>query len=88
MAAPEEVDVWVGPDAGKEFHHAIVLDDAGNALFDRRVSNAEPDIVQLLDAAAQHGTVGVSSTSLARSPSCCWRSLAAAIHLLRTCRAW
>lgn len=59
MAAPEQVDVWVGLDVGKEFHHAIVLDDAGNALFDRRVSNDEPDIVKLLDAAAEHGTVGV-----------------------------
>lgn len=59
MAAPDVVDVWIGLDVGKEFHHAVVLDDAGQALFDRRVANSEADLVKLLDAAASHGTAAL-----------------------------
>lgn len=59
MAAPAEVDVWIGLDVGKEAHHAVVLDDAGEPLFDRRVLNSEPDLVKLLDEAESHGTVAL-----------------------------
>ena len=44
MAAPDEVNVWVGVDVGKEFHHAVVLDDSGDTLLDRRVTNSEADL--------------------------------------------
>lgn len=58
-APPSEIDVWVGVDVGKEFHHAVVLDDDGDTLIDRRVGNDEADLVGLLDAAAGHGTVAL-----------------------------
>jgi len=60
MATPDTVDVWIGLDVGKEFHHAVVLDDAGNALFDRRVANTETDLVKVFDAAATHGTTALA----------------------------
>lgn len=59
MAAPEEVDVWVGLDVGKEEHFADVLDDDGEPLFARSVTNDEADIEALLDRAAGHGTPGL-----------------------------
>ena len=37
MAAPGQVDVWVGLDVGKEEHFADVLDDGGERLFARAV---------------------------------------------------
>jgi transposase len=59
MAAPAQVEIWIGLDVGKEFHHAVVLDDAGDVVADRRVTNSEVDLVRVLDAAAEHGTVGL-----------------------------
>jgi hypothetical protein len=35
VAAPEDVDVWIGLDVGKEEHFADVLDDDGEAIFAR-----------------------------------------------------
>ena len=59
MAAPAQVEIWIGLDVGKEFHHAVVLDDAGAVLADRRVTNDEADLVKVLDVAAEHGAVGL-----------------------------
>lgn len=59
MAAPAQVEIWIGLDVGKEFHHAVVLDDAGDVIVDRRVTNSEADLVKVLDAAAEHGVVGL-----------------------------
>lgn len=59
MPAPDQIDVWIGLDVGKEFHHAVVLDDHGGTLIDRRVSNDEADLVGLLDAANAHGTAAL-----------------------------
>lgn len=59
MATPDDVNVWVGFDVGKEFHHVVMLDDAGIVLFDRRVTNGEADLVAVLDDGAGHGTIGV-----------------------------
>lgn len=59
MAAPAQVEIWIGLDVGKEFHHAVVLDDAGDVLADRRVTNSEADLVKVLDAAAEHGVAGL-----------------------------
>ncbi len=39
LATPEQVDVWVGLDVGKEEHFAEVLDDQGERLFARSVVN-------------------------------------------------
>lgn len=55
MATPAQVEIWIGLDVGKEFHHAVVLDDSGGLLFDRRVTNSEADLIKLLEAAAIHG---------------------------------
>lgn len=40
---------WVGIDAGKEFHWAVVVDEAGHTTLSRRVDNDEADIVGLVD---------------------------------------
>lgn len=37
-----QVQIWIGLDVGKEFHHAVVLDDAGDVVADRRVVSARP----------------------------------------------
>ena len=53
MAAPEEVDVWVGLDVGKEEHFADVLDDRGEPLFARAVGNDQAGLDERLDRAAR-----------------------------------
>ena len=59
MATPEQVDVWIGLDVGKEEHFADVLDSAGDRLFGRGVANDEADLEALLDRAGTHGTPGL-----------------------------
>lgn len=41
--------VWVGVDAGKGFHWAVVLDAEGGVLLSRRVENDQADLSVLLD---------------------------------------
>jgi transposase len=43
--------VWVGIDAGKEFHWAHVLDASGTELLSQKIENDEADIVRLIDEA-------------------------------------
>src|SRR5215217_8617378 len=43
--------VWIGIDAGKEFHWAHALDDSGTQLLSRRVENDEADLSGLIDEA-------------------------------------
>src|SRR5215207_2129859 len=43
--------VWIGIDAGKEFHWAHALDDSGRKLLSRRVENDEADLSGLIDEA-------------------------------------
>jgi hypothetical protein len=50
LATPEQVDVWVGLDVGKEEHYAEVLDNDGERIFARSVVN---------DQAAPRGGLGV-----------------------------
>jgi transposase len=59
VATPDEVSVWIGLDVGKEEHFADVLDDDGNPLFARSISNDEADLEALLDQAGGHGTAGL-----------------------------
>jgi transposase len=59
VARPEQVNVWVGLDVGKEDHFAEVLDDAGERIFGCGVANDEVALEALLDRAGQHGTVGL-----------------------------
>lgn len=59
MVTPEQVDVWIGTDVGKEFHHVAVLDDEGTVVFDRRVANNEADLVKVFTDASEHGTPGL-----------------------------
>ena len=59
MATPEQVDVWVGLDVGKEEHFAEVLDDGGERIFARSVVNDQAALEALLDRAATHGTAGL-----------------------------
>jgi transposase len=59
VAAPEDVNVWIGLDVGKEEHFADVLDDDGEAIFARSIANGEADLEALLDRAWLHGTPGL-----------------------------
>jgi transposase len=59
VARPEQVNVWVGLDVGKEDHFAEVLDEAGERIFGRGVANDEAALEALLDRAGKHGTVGL-----------------------------
>src|SRR5215210_2708983 len=43
--------VWVGVDAGKEFHWAHALDASGTELFSRKVENDERSLSSLIDEA-------------------------------------
>jgi transposase len=56
---PEEVTVWIGLDVGKEEHFADVLDDDGESLFARSISNDEADLEALLEGAGEHGVPGL-----------------------------
>jgi hypothetical protein len=58
VATPDDIDVWIGLDVGKDAHFADVLDDAGDRLHARAVGNDEADLDALLDRAAEHGTPG------------------------------
>ncbi|MGC8512093.1 MAG: IS110 family transposase [Acidimicrobiales bacterium] len=59
VATPEQVNVWVGLDVGKEEHFAEVLDDDGERLFARSVINDQVALEALLDRAGEHGTPGL-----------------------------
>ena len=59
VATPEQVDVWVGLDVGKDEHFAEVLDNDGERLFARAVANDQASLEALLDRAGQHGTPGL-----------------------------
>jgi transposase len=59
VAIPDEVTVWVGLDVCKEEHFADVLDDQGEVLFARSVSNDELDLDELLEQATEQGTPGL-----------------------------
>jgi Transposase len=59
VARPEQVDVWIGLDVGKENHFAEILDDAGERIFARGVANDQAALEALFDRAGKHGTVGL-----------------------------
>lgn len=59
VATPSQVSVWVGLDVGKEAHVADVLDNDGERLFSRGISNDQADIEALIDRAGQHGVPGL-----------------------------
>jgi transposase len=58
LATPEQVDVWVGVDVGKEEHFAEVLDDQGERIFARGVVNDEAAVELLLDRPASMARSG------------------------------
>ncbi len=59
MSTPDEVEIWIGLDVGKEDHFADVLDDDGESLFARSVANNEADLVAVIERASKHGTPGL-----------------------------
>jgi hypothetical protein len=59
VAAPEQVSVWIGLDVGKEEHFADVLDNDGERLFARSISNDQAALEALLDQAETHGEPGL-----------------------------
>lgn len=40
--------IWAGVDIGKEHHHCVALDARGEQLLSRRVSNNEPELLELI----------------------------------------
>ncbi len=84
LARPEEVDVWVGLDVGKEEHFAEVLDNDGERLFARSIANDEAALEAVLDRAGENGTAGlvidqpgsIAQLALAVAPprECPWRT--------------
>ncbi|MEO2108832.1 MAG: IS110 family transposase [Actinomycetota bacterium] len=60
MATPEEVAIWIGLDVGKTDHHTCVLNDDGDTLMDRPVTNDQTDLERLIDTAAGHGQPGLA----------------------------
>jgi hypothetical protein len=59
VATPEQVDVWVGVDVGKDEHFAEVLDNDGERLFARSVVNDQAALEALLARAGEAGTAGL-----------------------------
>lgn len=59
MATPDQVNVWVGLDVGKEEHFAEVLDDTGGRLFARSLVNDQAALEALLERAGEHGVPGL-----------------------------
>jgi transposase len=59
LTTPEQVNVWIGLDVGKEEHFAEVLDDAGDRLFAKSVVNDQRALEALLERASSHGIVGL-----------------------------
>ena len=60
MATPEQVNVWVGLDVGKEEHFAEVLDDAGDRLFAVSLRNDQSALEAVLERAAEHGIAALA----------------------------
>lgn len=48
--------LWVGIDAGKDFHWAAAIDEAGNVVLSRRVENDEREVTELIAEARRQGT--------------------------------
>lgn len=51
----EEKKAWVGVDAGKTFHWAVMIDTEGEVLLSRRVENEEADLSRLVEEALASG---------------------------------
>ena len=60
---------WVGVDAGKQHHWAVVVDHDGAVLLSRRVANDERAILELLAAAGELAGELVWAVDLARGYS-------------------
>jgi transposase len=59
VATPDEVTVWVGLDVGKDTHYADVVDNDGEPVFGRAVTNDEADIDAVLGRAGEAGVPGL-----------------------------
>ncbi|RSM85631.1 IS110 family transposase [Streptomyces sp. WAC 01325] len=40
--------IWAGIDAGRVHHHCVAIDESGRRLLSRRVTNDEPELLELL----------------------------------------
>lgn len=54
---PDDIDVWVGLDAGKSAHHAHALDRDGATLYDKPVRQDEKAIRSMLEHLSRRGRV-------------------------------
>jgi transposase len=59
VATPDDVDVWIGLDVGKDTHFAETLDNDGDRLDARQVGNDQADLAALFDTASRHGVPGL-----------------------------
>lgn len=70
-------DVWIGLDVGKDFHYATVISEHGDLIFEKKVNNAESDLLKLFAKASlkgspilaidQPGSIAKLSITLAKS---------------------
>jgi transposase len=56
-ARPEEIDVYVGLDVGKQDHWAVALDRSGQRLWDKTMPNDEAKLREVLDRLKSYGEV-------------------------------
>jgi len=54
---PDDIDVWLGLDVGKESHHACALDRDGKRVHDRPLKQDEASIRALFAALSDRGRV-------------------------------
>lgn len=48
--------IWVGIDAGKDFHWAVGLAEDGQVVLSRRVENRRRDVIQLVGEARRQAS--------------------------------
>jgi transposase len=60
---------WIGIDAGKGHHHAVLIDRDGQRLLSRRVINDQPDLVALIDTVQDRVVNPVWAIDLAGGPA-------------------
>lgn len=61
--------VWAGIDAGKGYHHVVVIDSDGRRLLSRRVANDEPDLTEVVDVVSAHAQQVTWAIDLANGPA-------------------
>lgn len=75
-----DINVFIGLDVGKQFHHACALDANGTKLYDKQLPQQEAALVTVIEHLQQHGpvllvvdqpnTIGALPVAVARACGC------------------